>query len=54
MGMSGESQVLINALSVLLLRKDFEKLLTELKDHIWKSGWKTLLALYMWDILLCE
>lgn len=34
MGMSGDSQVLISALSVLLRRQVFEKLLTELKGHI--------------------
>lgn len=38
MGMSRESQVLISALSVLLRRQDFEKLLTELKGHAGKSG----------------
>jgi hypothetical protein len=34
MGMAGESQVLIRDLSMLLRRKDFEKLLTKLKGHI--------------------
>lgn len=31
---SGESQVLIRALSLLLRRQDFAKLFTELKGHI--------------------
>lgn len=47
MRISGDAEVLINALSVLLRRQGFQKLLTELKGHILKSGRKPLLALNM-------
>ena len=37
MGMNGDFQVLISALSLFLRRQDSEKLLTELKGHICKK-----------------
>lgn len=37
MGKARKSQVLISDLSMLLRRKEFEKLLTELKRHILKK-----------------